>query len=80
VTKVRIFSLEDVTDLPLAQRERSMAAEPREGSAVAPRKREETAARRHVFLSQTIPPNDPLVREIERRRSGLSEEGEEELE
>lgn len=77
MTRVRIFSLEDVTDLPLAQRERPLPDEPREDNAVAPRKREETAARRHVFLSQTMPPNDPLVREIERRRSGSSGDDEE---
>lgn len=35
-----------------------------------PRRREETAIRNHVFLHQTMPPSDPLVRESERRRSG----------
>ncbi|MEM7159743.1 MAG: hypothetical protein AAF799_43280 [Myxococcota bacterium] len=35
-----------------------------------PRVREETAPREHVFLHQTVPPVDPVVREVERRRSG----------
>lgn len=76
MTRVRIFSLEDVTDLPFEERERPIP-EAREDTAVAPRRREETASRRHAFLSQTMPPNDPLVREIERRRSGSSGDDEE---
>ena len=39
-------------------------------AVVQPRKRDETAPRRHVFLRQTMPPSDPVVREVERRRSG----------
>ena len=35
-----------------------------------PRVREDTAPRRHAYLPQTVPPVDPVVREIERRRSG----------
>ena len=35
-----------------------------------PRVREETAPREHVFLHQTVPPVSPVVREVERRRSG----------
>lgn len=34
------------------------------------REREITQVRHHAFLRQTVPPHDPLVREIERRRSG----------
>ncbi|MCX4247265.1 hypothetical protein [Paraliomyxa miuraensis] len=37
---------------------------------MARREREETQVRHHAFLHQTLPPNDPLVREIERYRSG----------
>lgn len=39
-------------------------------AVVKPRRREDTAPRQHVFLRQTVPPNDPVVREVERWRSG----------
>lgn len=35
------------------------------------RKHEETEPREHAFLLQTVPPIDPLVKAIERRRSGF---------
>ncbi|MEX1365889.1 MAG: hypothetical protein AB1Z98_22365 [Nannocystaceae bacterium] len=43
-------------------------------SVARPRVREQTAPRRHVFLPQTVPPLDPLVREVERRRSGRGDD------
>lgn len=39
-------------------------------AVIRSRTREDTAPRRHVFLRQTVPPSDPVVREVERRRSG----------
>ncbi|MCA9655135.1 MAG: hypothetical protein H6712_30250 [Myxococcales bacterium] len=39
-------------------------------AVVQPRRRDDTAPRRHVFLRQTMPPSDPVVLEVERRRSG----------
>ncbi len=75
MSRVRIFSLEDTSVTELLLRRAKQPARERDGeaeaSAVVPRKREETASRRHVFLHQTVPPSDPLVREIERRRSGF---------
>jgi len=46
------------------------ALRPTEEGVVRRRKKEDTAPREHVYLSQTVPPEDPVVREIERRRSG----------
>lgn len=40
------------------------------------RQREETEPRAHAYLSQTVPPDDPVVRAIERRRSGCDPNGE----
>ncbi|MCH9684173.1 MAG: hypothetical protein K0V04_22260 [Deltaproteobacteria bacterium] len=40
------------------------------GDEVVRRSREETAPRQHAFLRQTLPPEDPHVRESERLRSG----------
>ena len=37
---------------------------------VTPRQRDNTAPRKHAYLPQTVPPVDPVVREVERRRSG----------
>jgi hypothetical protein len=41
---------------------------------VMPRRREETAQRRHAFLDQTLPPINPVVLASERRRSGRDHE------
>ncbi|MEM9461278.1 MAG: hypothetical protein AAGF11_44350 [Myxococcota bacterium] len=38
--------------------------------SVRKRQHEETEPREHVFLLQTVPPVDPTVAAIERRRSG----------
>lgn len=46
-----------------------------EDRPVRRREREVTAIRSHAFLLQTVPPNDPVVRETERRRSGSESEG-----
>jgi hypothetical protein len=75
VTRVRIFSLEESStslELPLSRKPRKAAPadEAAAGDSIQRRKREETAARCHAFLRQTVPPSDPVVREIERRRSG----------
>lgn len=37
---------------------------------VRPRERENTEPREHAYLRQTVPPLDPMVREVEQRRSG----------
>lgn len=76
MTKVRIFTLDDLSNgvEPVAQRKARAAHDEAPGDvAVMRRKREETQSRRHVFLRQTVPPSDPVVREMERRRSGGSE-------
>jgi hypothetical protein len=73
VTRVRIFSLDDLSasDLALSHKDPpERDEEPEDGAAVRIRQREITAIRTHVFLDQTLPPSSPLVRETERRRSG----------
>lgn len=79
LSRVRIFSLDDssAVELPLRLRGRPVRDE-EPASAPVPRRREETAIRHHVFLHQTMPPSDPVVRESERRRSGS--EGDDETE
>lgn len=75
LSRVRIFSLDDssAVDLPPRLRGRPVRDEER-AAAPVPRRREETAIRSHVFLHQTVPPSDPVVRESERRRSGSDDE------
>jgi hypothetical protein len=73
VTKVRIFTLDDLSNgvEPASQRrDRPAHAEETGENVVTRRKREETQSRHHAFLRQTVPPSDPIVREMERRRSG----------
>jgi len=72
VTRVRIFSLDDsaAVELPPRLRGRPSSDVQAQAGVVAPRRREETASRRHAFLDQTVPPSNPVVLESERRRSG----------
>lgn len=79
MSKVRVFSLDDLSNGKTLPRRKSAPVEaareegaPEDGVAMQ-RKREETQARSHVFLRQTVPPKDPVVREVERRRSGGDE-------
>lgn len=77
LSRVRIFSLDDssAVEMPLRLRGRPARDEEPEAAPV-PRRREETAVRRHAFLHQTMPPCDPVVRESERRRSGSGSDDE----
>jgi len=45
-------------------------ARPTEDGVVRRRERNETEPCEHAYLGQTVPPRDPVVRAIERRRSG----------
>jgi hypothetical protein len=76
VTKVRIFTLDDLTngvEPALPRKDRPAHGQESGDNVVTRRKREETQSRRHAFLRQTVPPSDPIVREMERRRSGGTE-------
>ena len=54
--------------------ERTGVRETCDEGMVIRRQREETAPCEHAFLSQTLPPVDPTVQAIERRRSGSERE------
>lgn len=80
--KVRILALEPDEPHAEPRRRASKCGEGGEGGEgddriVVRRQREDTALRNHAYLLQTLPPNDPLVREIERRRSGSDSDGDE---
>ena len=74
VTRVRIFSLDDLAAVEPPRFRGRPAAEEEEG-VVMPRRRDETAQRRHAFLDQTLPPINPVVLASERRRSGRDQDG-----
>lgn len=70
--KVRIFALD--MDEPRVELRRLRKESEADDRVVVRREREVTAIRSHAFLLQTLPPSDPVVREIERRRSGSKDE------
>lgn len=72
--EVEVLELRAVAQPDVAQPDIAQPDMEETDSVARPGVREQTAPRRHVFLPQTVPPLDPIVREVERRRSGRGDD------